>query len=231
MRIVAFITLLSLVISCSVADKKEPVLIDSENFKDVVDGQEVELFTLQNINGMVTQITNYGGRVVNLWAPDKNGDYEDIVLGYETMEGYLNSNEIYYGAFIGRYGNRIGGGEFVLNDTVYSLAQNDGENSLHGGVKGFNNVVFNAEKPDAQTLVLTYTSPQMEEGYPGNLEVKVQYQLTDDNELKIEYWATTDRPTPAVALGEGAPLSEGGRPRRGARAGLSWLSHQRGVAS
>ena len=196
MRIFAFITLLSLVISCTVADKKEPVLIDSENFTDVVDGQEVKLFTLQNINGLVTQITNYGGRVVSLWAPDSNGDYEDIVLGYESMEGYLNSNEIYYGALIGRYGNRIGGGEFVLNDTVYSLAQNDAENTLHGGVKGFNDVVFEAEKPDAQTLVLTYTSPHMEEGFPGNLEVKVQYQLTDDNELKIEYWATTDRPTP-----------------------------------
>jgi len=196
MRIFAFITLLSLVISCTVADKKEPVLIDSENFKDVVDGQEVELFTLQNINGLVTQITNYGGRVVSLWAPDSNGDYEDIVLGYESMEGYLNSNEIYYGALIGRYGNRIGGGEFVLNDTIYSLAQNDAENTLHGGVKGFNDVVFEAEKPDARTLLLTYTSPHMEEGFPGNLEVKVQYQLTDDNELKIEYWATTDRPTP-----------------------------------
>ncbi|MFW6259618.1 MAG: aldose epimerase family protein [Tangfeifania sp.] len=196
MRIFAFITLISLVLSCTVADKKEPVLVDSENFKDVVDGKEVELYTLQNVNGMVTQITNYGGRVVSLWAPDKNGDYEDIVLGYETLEGYLNSNEIYYGALIGRYGNRIGGGEFVLNDSVYSLAQNDAENTLHGGVEGFHNVVFDAEKPDAQTLVLTYTSPHMEEGFPGTLDVKVQYQLTDDNELKIEYWATTDRPTP-----------------------------------
>jgi aldose 1-epimerase len=112
------------------------------------------------------------------------------------LTGYLNSNEIYYGALIGRYGNRIANGRFELNDTVYELVQNNGVNHLHGGTKGFNDVVWKAAQADSQTLVLTYTSPHMEEGYPGNLDVKVQYQLTDENELKIEYWATTDRPTP-----------------------------------
>ena len=145
---------------------------------------------------MVAQITNFGGRVVSLWVPDKNGNFDDIVTGYTTLDGYLNSSEIYYGALIGRYGNRIAKGQFTLNDTVYSLVQNNGENHLHGGTKGFNDVVWKASQPDGQTLVLTYTSPHMEEGYPGNLDVKVQYQLTNENELKIEYWATTDRPTP-----------------------------------
>ena len=196
MRIFAFITLLSLVISCNVADKKEPVLIDSENFNDVVDGKEVGLFTLQNENGIVAQITNYGGKVVNLWTPDKNGNFEDIVLGFETIDEYLETSEIYFGSIIGRYGNRIGGGTFVINDTTYTLAQNNNGNALHGGIKGFNNVVWDANQVDSQTLELTYLSPNMEEGYPGNLDVTVQYKLTDDNELKIEYWATTDRPTP-----------------------------------
>jgi len=179
-----------------VADKKEPVLIDSENFNDVVDGKEVGLFTLQNENGIVAQITNYGGKVVNLWTPDKNGNFEDIVLGFETIDEYLETSEIYFGSIIGRYGNRIGGGTFVINDTTYTLAQNNNGNALHGGIKGFNNVVWDANQVDSQTLELTYLSPNMEEGYPGNLDVTVQYKLTDDNELKIEYWATTDRPTP-----------------------------------
>jgi len=175
---------------------KQPLLINEETFAGRVDGKKVELFTLQNDNGVVAQITNFGGRVVSLWVPDKKGDFKDIVTGYETLAGYLNSNEIYYGALIGRYGNRIANGEFTLNDTVYSLAQNNDENHLHGGIKGFNDVVWDASQPDSKTLVLTYTSPHMEEGYPGNLDVKVQYHLTSENELKIEYWATTDRPTP-----------------------------------
>ncbi|SHF08112.1 aldose 1-epimerase [Mariniphaga anaerophila] len=175
---------------------KQPELIDEETFAGTLDGKEVELFALKNVNGLVAQITNFGGRVVSLWLPDANGAFEDVVTGYETLEGYLKSNEVYYGALIGRYGNRIAKGKFALNDTVYTLAQNNGENHLHGGVKGFNNVVWDAACPDGQTLVLTYTSPDMEEGYPGTLKVKVQYTLTDSNELKIEYWATTDRPTP-----------------------------------
>jgi aldose 1-epimerase len=183
------------IFSCS-QKPKQPELIEAGSFGGLVDGKQVELFTLKNSNGVVTQITNFGGRVVNLWVPDKDGNFEDIVTGYETLEGYLNSSEIYFGALIGRYGNRIAKGQFILNDTVYSLVQNNDENHLHGGTKGFNDVVWDAEQPDSQTLVLSYTSPHMEEGYPGNLDVKVQYYLTDENELKIEYWATTDRPSP-----------------------------------
>ncbi len=189
--ILAIITLFS----CS-PQPKQPEKINEETFAGMVDGKEVKLFTLENANGVLTQITNFGGRVVSLWVPDKNGDFEDIVTGYNTLDDYLNSKEIYYGALIGRYGNRIAKGQFVLNDTVYSLVQNNDLNHLHGGTKGFNDVVWEASQPDGQSLVLQYTSPHMEEGYPGNLDVKVQYQLTNENELKIEYWATTDRPTP-----------------------------------
>ncbi len=174
---------------------RQPVLIDEATFSDVLNGKQVKLYTLENKNGVAAQITNYGGRVVSLWVPDKKGNFADIVTGYETLDGYLNSNEIYFGALIGRYGNRIAKGKFVINDTIYSLVQNNGKNHLHGGRKGFNDVIWDALQPDGQTLVLTYLSPHLEEAYPGNLSVKVQYQLTDNDELKIEYWASTDRVT------------------------------------
>lgn len=172
-----------------------PVLIDEAIFKTEHDGKTMELFTLKNANGVVAQITNYGGKVVNLWTPDRNGDFGDIVNGYATPAEYLNTTEIYYGTLIGRYGNRIAKGQFTLNDSVYTLATNNAPNHLHGGVKGFNNVVWDAKKVDEQTLELTYLSIDGEEGYPGNLNVKVVYTLTNDNELKIEYWATTDKTT------------------------------------
>jgi aldose 1-epimerase len=173
-----------------------PVLVDENSFKSELNGKPVELFTLKNRNGMAIQITNYGGRIINLWTPDRKGNFKDIVIGYETLEEYLQSNEIYYGALIGRYGNRIAKGKFELNDTVYSLVTNNGENHLHGGINGFNNVVWDAQKINDQKLELTYLSVDGEENYPGNLMVKVAYTLTDNNELKTEYWATTDKSTP-----------------------------------
>ena len=191
-----FLAVLTVVLFFSCAKQPaQPVLIDEATFKTEHDGKTMELFTLKNANGLVAQITNYGGKVVNLWTPDKNGDFGDIVTGYSTPAEYLNTTEIYYGTLIGRYGNRIAKGQFTLNDTVYSLATNNAPNHLHGGVKGFNNVVWDAKKIDDQTLELTYLSVDGEEGYPGNLNVKVVYTLTNDNELKIEYWATTDKTT------------------------------------
>lgn len=177
-------------------DKKMPQLIPSAGFEAAADGKPISLYTLKNSNGMITQITNLGGKVVNLWTSDKNGDFADIVLGFNTINEYMNTSEIYFGSLIGRYGNRIAGGHFTLGDSTFTLVQNNGENALHGGIKGFNNVIWDASQADEQTLVLSYHSPDGEEGYPGNLEVKVQYQLTDDNELKIEYWATSDKATP-----------------------------------
>ena len=190
------ILLLSVLLLSCAKPKNQPVLVDETAFKTEHDGKTMELFTLKNANGLVAQITNYGGKVINLWTPDKNGDFADIVIGYETSAEYLNTTEIYYGTLIGRYGNRIANGQFTLNDSVYTLAKNNGENHLHGGIKGFNNVVWDAKKLDDQTLELTYLSVDGEEGYPGNLNVKVVYKLTDENELKVEYWATTDKPTP-----------------------------------
>ncbi|MCG6187524.1 aldose epimerase family protein [Maribellus maritimus] len=182
--------------SCAQPQPEQPVLIDKDNFETQHDGKQVDLYTLKNSNGLVAQITNYGGKVVNLWTPDKNGNFGDIVLGFETIDEYFNTSEIYFGSLIGRYGNRIGSGTFSIDGTVYSLEQNNNGNALHGGIKGFNNVVWDASQLDEQTLELNYLSKDMEEGYPGNLNVKVVYKLTNENELKIEYWATTDRATP-----------------------------------
>ncbi len=187
--------LLLTLLGCTKAPVELPV-VDPLTFGGELDGKKVELFTLKNESGMIVQITNYGGRVVDLWVPDKNGTFQDVVLGYATLDGYLKSNEIYFGTLVGRYGNRIGNAQFTLNDSLYTLAANNGVNHLHGGIKGFCNVVWDAVQSDGKTLLLSYLSPDGEEGYPGNLQVNVTYELTDDNELKIEYRATTDKPTP-----------------------------------
>ena len=172
-----------------------PTPLDPTAFDQTLDGKKVNLYSLKNNSGMLTEITNYGGRVVSLWVPDKDGNYADIVLGYETLDEYLNGPENYFGCLVGRYGNRIGNGSFQIDGQTYSLATNDGENHLHGGIKGYNQVVWDAQQTDGQTLELTYVSPDREEGYPGEVTIKVIYQLTVDNELKVEYWATTDKTT------------------------------------
>lgn len=174
----------------------QAILLEKDNFKKSIDTKQIQLFTLKNKNGLVSQITNYGGRVVNLWVPDKNGDMADIVLGFESIDGYLQAEEIYFGALIGRYGNRIAEGRFVLNDSTYVLATNNDDNHLHGGDKGFNDVVWDANQVSDSELELSYLSKDGEEGYPGNLDVKVTYKLNNDNELKVTYSATTDKATP-----------------------------------
>lgn len=170
--------------------KKQP-------FGKTADGQPVDLYTLTNKNGMEATITNFGGIVVSLTAPDRNGKFEDVVLGYDQLDGYL-TNKAFFGALIGRYGNRIAKGEFKLSGTTYNVPKNDGQNSLHGGNTGFNKRLWTAKDvsgPHGQALELTYLSKDGEEGYPGNLNVKVVYTLTDTNELKIDYSATTDKET------------------------------------
>lgn len=192
-----FVLLLITLIAISCNEKQSGIiLIDRINFTQVINGKQVDLYTLKNKNGLVTQITNYGGRVVNLWVPDRRGNFEDIVLGYETLEDYLHSNENYYGALIGRYGNRIANGKFRLRDSTYTLARNNGDNHLHGGDTGFNNIVWEAEQLNDSQLALSHISIDGEEGYPGNLDIKVIYELTDENELKVSYTATTDKATP-----------------------------------
>ncbi len=194
-RMKNYLIVLVVLVFVSCTTSKDYKLIDESSFKGLVDNNEVKLYTLKNKNGISTQITNYGGRVVNLWVPDKDGEFEDVVLGYETLDGYLKSNEIYYGALIGRYGNRLDKGKFSIGENEYTVATNNNENHLHGGIKGFNNVVWDAKQNDAHSLTLKYTSKNREEGYPGNIVVEVIYNLTDNDELKIEYKAYTDAPT------------------------------------
>jgi aldose 1-epimerase len=171
--------------------------IKKEPFGNMVDGTPVDLYTLANARGVEARISNYGGTVVSLMVPDRNGAFEDVVLGFDTLEEYVEKSP-YFGCIAGRYANRIAKGRFTLDGVEYTLAQNDGENHLHGGIKGFDKVVWQAKqfkRDDAVGLELTYLSKDGEEGYPGNLSVKVIYNLTDDDELRIEYFATTDGAT------------------------------------
>ena len=168
---------------------------DKKNFKTTIDGKSTDLYVLKNHNGMEAAITNYGGRLVSLIVPDKNGKMTDVVVGFKSVQGYQNSTEPYFGATIGRYGNRIAKGQFSLDGKKYQLTINNGVNTLHGGKKGFQDVVWDADKLNDSTLQLTYLSKDMEEGFPGNLNVKVTYSLTGGNGFKAEYKATTDKKT------------------------------------
>jgi len=171
--------------------------ITKSSFGKTPDGAEAELYKLTNKNGVEAAISTYGGAVVSLKVPDRHGTLEDIVLGYDSVDGYV-SDKAYFGALIGRYGNRIGHAQFSLDHKRYMLAKNNGANSLHGGIKGFNKAIWTAKEvpaKDGQALELTYLSKDGEEGFPGNLHVRVVYTLTDSNELKIDYSATTDKKT------------------------------------
>ena len=164
-------------------------------FEKTIDGKQTHLYTLKNKNGVVATFTNYGGRIVSLLVPDKNGKLTDVVLGFESVDGFINSTEHYYGATIGRYGNRIAKGKFKLDGKEYQSSINNTPNMLHGGTNGYQSVVWDGKQIDSTTLELTYLSKDMEEGFPGNLNVKVTYSLTDDNEFKAVYEATTDKNT------------------------------------
>jgi aldose 1-epimerase len=169
--------------------------LDSTKFQKEIDGKKTNLYILKNKNNMQAAFTNYGGRLVSLLVPDSAGNQVDVVVGFDGIDGYSQSTEPYFGATIGRYGNRIAKGKFTLDGKEYTLATNNGQNSLHGGKKGYQYVVWDAKQPNDHTLELSYLSKDMEEGYPGNLNVKVTYTLTDDNELKMDYEATTDKRT------------------------------------
>ena len=167
-------------------------------FGRTADGQPVDLFILTNAHGIEVRLTNYGGIITSLKTPDRSGQLGDIVLGYDSLSGYLHDTP-YFGAIVGRYGNRIARGRFTLDGTTYRLAVNNGPNSLHGGLRGFDKVVWNAEpfrEERGVAIVLDYTSADMEEGYPGTLHARVTYTLTDDNRLIVDYQATSDKPTP-----------------------------------
>jgi len=161
------------------------------------DGKDVFLFTLTNSKGNQVQISNYGGTVTHWTVPDKAGNKNSIVVGFDSLSGYL-AHPPYFGALVGRYGNRIGNAQFTIDGKTYKLAANNGKNSLHGGLKGFDKQVWDAstESDSVPALTLKYLSKDGEEGFPGNLNVTVQYSLSDEDELKIEYSAETDKATP-----------------------------------
>jgi aldose 1-epimerase len=168
--------------------------LTSRDFGKTREGTPVRIYTLTNASGAAAAVTNYGGRIVSLKVPDRNGAMGDVVAGFDTLDGYLGPNP-YFGAIVGRYANRIGHAQFKLNGVVYALAKNNGDNALHGGLRGFDKVVWAAREMPDGGLELTYLSKDGDEGYPGNCKVTVRYHLTDANELKIDYSATTDKDT------------------------------------
>lgn len=169
--------------------------ITKSDFGKTPDGKTVEKYTMKNANGMTLDVITYGGIITSWTAPNKDGQYENIVLGYDNLEQYIENNP-YFGAIIGRFGNRIANGKFSIDGTTYELETNDGANHLHGGIKGFDKVVWTAEADEAAgTLTLTYVSKDMEGGYPGELTSVVTYTLTADDALEVDYKATTDKKT------------------------------------
>lgn len=176
-----------------VSDSIQPVL-ESKNFDTLIDGKKVSLYWIEN-KGIKAAFTNYGGRLIGLWVSDKIGKQTDVVAGMNSVRGFKTSTEPYFGATIGRVGNRIAKGKFTLDGKQYQIPVNNGKNALHGGVKGFQDVVWDAVKTNENTLVFSYISPEGEQGFPGNLAVKVTYTITDDTAIKMEYEAATDKTT------------------------------------
>jgi aldose 1-epimerase len=178
------------------APPQEDKSVKATEFGKTPEGEVVRLYTLRNKNGVEAGILDYGGIIVSLKTPDRKGEFGDIVLGFDNLDGYLGRHP-YFGALIGRYGNRIANGRFTLNGEQYTLAQNNGPNALHGGLKGFDKYIWHAEPASdgTQRLRLRLASPDGDEGYPGQMNIAVAYTLTDKNELRIDYSATTSKPT------------------------------------
>ncbi|NNE76362.1 MAG: galactose mutarotase, partial [Pricia sp.] len=175
----------------------ENVTMEKSEFGTTPDGEKVDRYTLNNEKGMTVEIITYGGRITSLTVPDKNGELQNVVLNFDSLDDYLKTNP-FFGALVGRYGNRIANAKFDLDGTEYSLAANNGENSIHGGLKGFDKVVWKVDEASADDkaiLKLSYLSKDMEEGFPGNLDVNVTYTLNNDNTLAVTYEATTDKKT------------------------------------
>ena len=190
--IIAAAAILS-VVSCT-SNKPLP-LIPAENFRQSVDGKNVDLYTLK-AGDIIMQVTNFGGRVVALQTPDRNGSYEDIVLGFNNLDNYVNnSGERFLGAVVGPYANRISNGTYSINDQSYTFPQNNNDNTLHGGLKGLDMVVWDVKQVNDSAIVLTYLHPDGQEGMPGNLQIEMTYTLTGDNEFKVDYQVITDKAT------------------------------------
>jgi aldose 1-epimerase len=195
--VAALLVVSAITIGSSPANAEAKSTMKKQPFGKTGDGQAADLYTLTNKKGMEVTITNFGGIIVSLKVPDRSGKFEDVALGYDSIDGYL-TNKAFFGALIGRYGNRIAHGKFALSGKTYTLPKNDGDNTLHGGPEGFNKRLWTAKDvstPKGQALELTYLSADGEEGFPGNLKTKVVYTLNDQDELTIAYSATTDKET------------------------------------
>ena len=205
-RLALFIFTLISIAACKEKNKKtqsvesevnKTMVIEKSKFGKLDDGSAIDKYVMTNKNGMEVSVISYGGRIVSLKVPDKNGKLENVTLGFDNIEDYVSENP-FFGALVGRYGNRIAKGNFNIDDTQYTLVTNNGENHLHGGTVGFDKIVWAVqpiEGADESKLELRYVSKDGEEGYPGNLEVTVLYTLNNKNELKVDYTAITDKPT------------------------------------
>lgn len=202
MKLNRLIWLLALiaVVGCTNKQKEAPEEqttlsgLKRSDFRSVVNGDSTDLYVLTNANGMEVTLTNYGGRIVSVMVPDREGNLKDVVLGFDNIDDYVNVDNN-FGATIGRYGNRIANGKITVEGVEYQLPQNNFGHTLHGGPEGFDKKVFHAVQPDSQTVVFTYLSKDGEAGFPGNLDVKVTVTLTDDNAIDLQYEATTDKET------------------------------------
>lgn len=195
-RLLMAVACAAMFVSC--AQKSEDtgvVLMETEDFQAVVDGKETSLYTLK-AGDLVMQVTDFGGRVVSLWTPDKDGKYEDVVLGYNNIDSYINNKgERFLGAVVGPYANRIASGTYAIGEEVYNFPQNNNGQTLHGGLKGLDMVVWDVESVNDSSIVLSYLHADGQEGMPGNLKIVMTYALSSDNEFKVDYVAETDKAT------------------------------------
>lgn len=186
-------------VSCNTTPKSTLAIYDAKNFDTIVDGKQVSLYTLTNANGMTAQITNYGANITSLWVPAGDGSLKDVVLGYPSIRDFFNPRNRFGGPVIGRFANRIAKGKYSIDGKEYSIAINNGENALHGGLVNYGQRIWDAEQfvneKGENAVKMVYVSPAGEEGFPGNLTVTVVYTVTNDNKLKLEYSAVTDEPT------------------------------------
>jgi aldose 1-epimerase len=193
MKNAVFFFFFIILIACH--SKSPLALLSESHFRTEIDGKPVSLYTLSNRNGLTMQVTNWGARVVSLWTPDSEGNFDDIVLGYGAIDQYLESR-CFWGAVVGRFGNRIANGHFSLNGENYQLSTSDNGQCLHGGDKGFDRVVWDVDSVATDCISFSYHSKDGEEGFPGNLHITMMYRLTSNDEFRIDYTAVTDKSTP-----------------------------------
>lgn len=196
MKRIFYALVVLLLVSCQTKQEQEFTLLEKSAFETEYEGQPTSLYTLDSGNGLVVQVTNFGLRVVSIWTPDKEGNYADVAIGYENIDRYLyNNGERFLGSIVGRYANRIAKGQFELDGEIYQLPINNNGQTLHGGLKGLDMLVWNVDNATDQSIDFSIVAKDGEDGFPGNVTIHVNYSVTPENEFKIAYKATTDKPT------------------------------------